>query len=74
MQLYCDAAVLLVYNGCYTAGVAAPGATRSSTKWREVDYEWLGAHPDEVATSLFKQGQNQPNAIPHKLSEVRAAE
>jgi hypothetical protein len=52
------------------AGLAA-GATRSNTKWREVDYEWLGAHPDEVATSLFKQGQNQPNAIPHKLSEVR---
>jgi hypothetical protein len=42
-------------------------------QWREVDYEWLGSRPDEVATSIFKNGKNVPNDIKHKLSDVSTA-
>jgi hypothetical protein len=42
-------------------------------QWREVDYEWLGRNSDEVATSIFKDGKNSPNAIKHKLSDVSTA-
>lgn len=46
------------------------GSERTYTPWREADLEWLGVKPDQVQTSVFEMGREQPNAIEHHTAEV----
>lgn len=48
------------------------GSERGGTRWREADLEWLGLRPDEVQTSVFEQGREQPNAMWHNTAQVCA--
>lgn len=46
------------------------GSTRSSATWREADLEWLGLKPEEVQTSVFEMGREQPNAQEYQTAGV----
>jgi len=48
----------------------ATGSERGGAKWREADLEWLGAKPNQVQTSVFEMGQEQPHAQEHELTGV----